>query len=473
MENTLLNDAKAAALDCIDFINKGPSPFHVVDNSRQKLLAKGFTEIHEIDNWKLEAGGRYFFTRNNTTLIAFVVGKAFSPNDFGFKIIGAHTDSPCLRLAPISKQTAHGFNQACVQTYGGGLFATWLDRDLTLAGRVIVKEENGALNSKLINLKRPICNVPNLCIHLRGMDDKKKLEPNTETHLKPVFSTQVYEALTLGAGADKPKGDEKHYGALLGLIAKEAGVKEENIVDLELSFADVQPGQLVGLYEEFISSPRLDNLFSSYAALEAILSDEANQEKNSFINLVCLFDHEEIGSTSAQGADSTIVSQNMRRIFNILKSAHSGNVAEDAFEKAIQRSFVISADMAHSIHPNYPEKHQSNHQVKLNKGIVLKNNANQRYATDGVGNGIIKSIAEKAGVPLQEFIVRNDSPCGSTIGPITAGQTGIKTIDIGSPQLAMHSIRELGGSIDALYYTRLMKEFFRSYETLSHNLLYN
>jgi aspartyl aminopeptidase len=470
MESNLINDAKPIALDCIDFINNGPSPFHVVDNSRKKLLAKGFTEIHEIDNWKLEAGGRYFFTRNNTTLIAFVVGKAFNPNDTGFKIIGAHTDSPCLRLAPFSKLTAHGFNQACVQTYGGGLFATWLDRDLTLAGRVILKEDNGTLNSKLINLKRPVCNVPNLCIHLKGMDEKKKLEPNAETHLRPVFSTQVYEALTLGAGAEK-KGDEKHYGALLSLIAKEAGVKEENLVDLELSFADTQPSQLVGIHEEFVSSPRLDNLFSSHAALSAILSDEANQEKNSFINLVCLFDHEEIGSQSAQGADSTIVSQNMRRIFNVLKVGQT--VAEDAFEKAIQRSFVISADMAHSIHPNYPEKHQSNHQVKLNKGIVLKINANQRYATDGVGNGIIKSIAEKAGVPLQEFIVRNDSPCGSTIGPITAGQTGIKTIDIGAPQLAMHSIRELGGALDAYYYNRLMREFFKSYETLSHNLLYN
>jgi len=477
MAASLATKARQIALNCLDYINKGPSPWHVVSNSRSSLLNKGFQELHEIENWKLENGGKYFFTRNNSTLIAFTVGNAFRPNNTGFKIIGAHTDSPCLRLAPVSKLTAHNYNQACVQTYGGGIFATWLDRDLTVAGRIIYKNDKGNFDSKLVHIPRSICSIPNLCIHLKGGDEKKKLEPNWETHLRPIFSTTIYDAFTEKKeteGSSSPSQlSTRHYSGLIKLISQESGIAEQNIVDLDLCFADVQPGQLIGIHEEFISSPRLDNLSSCYNALDAILSEEAVEQSNSFVNLVCLFDHEEIGSQSAQGADSKILSQNLRRIYNLLKNQYSKEVLEDSYEKAIQQSFCISADQAHAIHPNYAEKHQINHQVKLNKGVVLKINANQRYATDSVGLSIMKTLGQNCSVPLQEYIVKNDSPCGSTIGPITAGQTGIKTVDIGAAQLAMHSIRETGGVLDAYYYNTIMKEFFKSYQNIDRNLLYN
>jgi len=454
-----------------------------LDYCKRKLASNGFKELVETENWSLQNKGKYFFTRNNTTIVAFTIGANYHPNTTGFKIIGAHTDSPCLRLSPISKLSTQNFNQACVQLYGGGLWHTWFDRDLTLAGRIIHKDAKGHYDSTLWRAKKALVRIPNLAIHLTT--DRAKFEPNNESHLRPIFSTQVYENL------DKPeepkteikeKKDEgtqsssivnKHYKGLLDLITNDTGIEAKDIIDLDFVFADSQPAALLGIYDEFISSPRLDNLFSSYNALNAIIVPESVSE--SFVNVICLFDHEEIGSESAQGAASNLLLQNLKRIYGVMEREHFGEKSKeihpDSFEKAVQNSFFISADMAHSIHPNYSEKHQQNHQPKINQGIVLKINANQRYATDGVSGGIIRILADMAKIPIQDFVVKNDSPCGSTIGPIVSAKTGIKTVDIGAPQLSMHSIREICGVLDAYYYDRLFKEFFSSYEKIDQKLL--
>lgn len=468
MESSLISQSQEVAKDCVDFINKGVSPWHVVEVARQRLTKAGFKEIRENENWNLEPSGKYFFTRNNTTLFAFTVGGKFDPNNTGFKIIGAHSDSPCLRLTPISKLTANNFHQACVQTYGGGLWHTWFDRDLTVAGRMIYKDEKGSLAEKLVHIPRPICVVPNLCIHYRKADERNKMEPNPEQHLRPIFATEIYEAFTKTQDEKKSDKPERHYAGLLKALSQESGVPVDNIVDLELCFADTQPSNIIGINNEFICSPRLDNLFSSYATIRAIIEDDS-YKNSTYVNMICIFDHEEIGSTSHQGADSPLLSKTMDRIFKVL-TEKSKDVKVDALDVALKRSFCISADQAHSIHPNYSDKHQVNHQVKINKGPVIKVNANQRYATDSRGVALLKTIAEKVQVPIQEIVNKNDVPCGSTIGPLTAGQTGLKVIDIGCAQLAMHSIRETAGVLDAYYYKTLMLGFFQHFESISHNL---
>jgi aspartyl aminopeptidase len=250
--------------------------------------------------------------------------------------------------------------------------------------------------------------VANLAIHLRNADDRNKLDPNKEDHLRPIFSSEVYRQLTHGKkteekGSDKPEIATKHYDGLLNLIAKEINHEVSQISDIELNIVDTQPACLLGLDQDFVSSPRLDNLFSSFFALKAILADPTIAD-NAFIDLICLFDHEEVGSLSAQGADSVMLLQNLNRIFSVLTNGQTPKA--DSFEKAIQRSFVVSADMAHSVHPNYPEKHQFLHRPLMNSGIVVKTNVNQRYATDGVSCSILRMIAEVAKVPLQ---VMNDT----------------------------------------------------------------
>jgi aspartyl aminopeptidase len=409
------------------------------------------------ENWELAKGGKYFFTRNNTTIMAFTVGGKFDPNNTGFKIIGTHTDSPILKLAPISKLQAHTFNTCAVNCYGGGLWHTWFDRDLTVGGRVIYKDATGkVLNSKLYHCPRPLMRIANLAIHLRPTDERSKLDPNKEEHLRPILSSEVYRTLTHGPG--EPDKDAtgiaaKHYAGLLQLVSKDTGIDLANITDIDFCLTDAQPACFIGLDEDFVTGPRFDNLMSSYFALRSILNaDEIGQADSSFVNLICLFDHEEVGSLSAQGADSVMLVQNLRRIYNLLVGSAS---KPDSFETAIQKSFVISCDVAHSIHPNYAGKHQELMRPIINKGMVMKINVNQNYATDTVSSSILRLIADNAKVPIQEYAVRNDSPCGTTIGPITAGKTGIKTVDVGAPILSMHSIRELAGVVDTYYNERL------------------
>jgi aspartyl aminopeptidase len=418
--------------------------------------------------------GKYYFTRNNTTLVAFTIGGKFDANNTGFKLIGTHTDSPNLRLTPISKMQSQEFNQLCVQVYGGALFHTWFDRDLVIGGRVVYKNEKGDFDTTLFKSDSAILRIPNLAIHLIAAEKRNAFEFNKETELRPLISTTVYDQLTYPEGIDKGQEEgpltKKHYRGLLDLISKKTGIPVKDILDLELSLADSQPSALIGLYEEFISSPRLDNLFSSYHALDALInSKEEALASSSYINFAALFDHEEIGSTSQQGADSNLLATTTQRIFKLL-SQEQKDTKVDSYEKALKRSFLISADMAHSVHPNYPEKHQVDHKVKMNQGIVVKTNAQQRYTSDSTSSTILRALALKADIPVQEFVARNDMPCGSTIGPMSSSVTGIKTVDIGAPQLAMHSCREMCGVLDGYYYNHLFQAFYNEFENLGGKL---
>ena len=389
-----------------------------------------------------------------------------------FKIVGCHTDSPVLKLAPVSKLNDRaGFQQLGVQLYGGGLWHTWFDRDLTLAGKIIIQDESGALSTKYWRCRDPILKVPNLAIHLT--DRSGVFEPNKESHTKPVLATCIVDQL-FGTSQQSEenvyKCEDKHFKSILNMIAGHLDVKTHNIVDFELNVVDTQPAGLIGLHKEFVSSPRLDNLGSSLVALDALIESPASKD-NAEVNMIMLFDHEEVGSQSAQGADSNMAVEATTRIFESLSTAKS--MSQSDYYRAIRQSFLISADMAHGHHPNYQEKHQPQHAPRVQQGIVLKTNANQRYMTDIVGASVIRKIASQASpapVPMQDFMVKNDSVCGSTIGPMMAAKAGIKTVDIGGPMLGMHSIRETCGVIDLLYYKRLFNSFFLNYTTIPGSL---
>lgn len=476
MESGIFASARKLAEDFLQFNDSSVTPFHVVDNCRKKLLSKGFKEIHEDNNWELAIGGKYFVTRNNSSLVAFTVGIKFNTNKTGFKIIASHSDVPCLRLPPVSKMENHqGFNQIAVSTYGGSLWHSWFDRDLTIAGRIIFKNsKNSTIDSRLFHIKRPLFKIPNLAIHLGPAESRGKFEFNKETHLKPIISSTIFEKL-FNDPEEKQKNyqgplEHKHNKQLLSLIREEAQLNEKDkILDLDGFIFDSKQGNFFGMNEEFISSSRIDNLLSTFTALNALIKSGNEYSKdNAFIDVVCFFDHEECGSVSSTGADSTYLLEILRRIFTVLGGKY---LKSDDFEKALHHSFIISSDMSHSMNPNYSEKYQQNHKVKFNLGVVLKTNFDQRNSTDGISTSLIREIGEMNDVPIQDFIVKNDAPVRVTIGPILSSKTGIRSVDIGTPQLSMHSIRESAGVLDVLFYDKILKGFFKDFEKIKHNLL--
>lgn len=459
----------AAARQLVAFINKSPSPYHAVNECRVRLVEAGFEELKERETWYLHPKKKYFFTRNQSTLVAFAVGGNYAAGN-GFTMIGAHTDSPCLRVKPISKIEKHGYVSVGVETYGGGIWNTWFDRDLTVAGRAMVRKDD-KVEHRLVHVDRPIMRVPNLAIHLnRAVNDG--FAPNKENELKPILATSITAQLERGmvdeSGKDiaVPSSSEKHSTVLLNVLADELGVPATDIMDFELCAADTQPAAVGGALNEFIFSPRLDNLFCSFAALQSLMAScetPNSLEEDTNVRVVMLFDNEEVGSMSAQGAQSSLAEYFMRRI--------SAGSHQTAFEESVPKSFLLSADMAHAIHPNYPEKHEENHRIALHKGPVLKINSNQRYATTAVTSTILKLIAERIDVPLQEFVVRNDMPCGSTIGPIMASNLGLRTADIGCPMLSMHSCREMCCTSGVLQLILLCKAFFEIYPSTDEDVI--
>lgn len=436
-------------------------------------------------------------------------------------MVGAHTDSCCLRVKPISKRSADGFIQIGVETYGGGLWHTWFDRDLGVAGRVMVKGKDGTVAAKLIRISRPVCRIPNLAVHFGGSEP---FQFNKETQLFPIAGLVSAELNRTGKTAEQAKKEEgekkdefeplktvtqRHHPYFIELVAAEAGCTPEDIVDFELSLYDVQPACLGGINDEFVYSARLDNLGMTYCAVEGLiqsLSSPSALKNDSTIRLIACFDHEEIGSTSAQGANSDMLPAVIRRLSVLSIPGSSSSRSSDssdksyhkvshtdsadpnatAYEQTLATSFLVSADMAHSVNPNYGGNYESEHRPHMNAGTVIKINANVRYATNAPGIVLLDECARRAkpaayqppgaktqdgGVPLQLFVVRNDSRCGSTIGPMLSAALGARTIDVGNPQLAMHSIRETGGAYDAEYGVNLFDSFFEHFGELEEKIL--
>ena len=468
----------------VNALKKSVSPYNFVEHAKKELKSSGFTQIYESDPWNLEPGKKYFYTRNNSCIIAFNVGQKFNPEESCFKIIGAHTDSPSLRIAPNSYNPKGKIERYNVQYYGGGLWFTWLDRDLSLAGKVIFKDNEGKLTSKIIQVEEPIFFIPNCPPHLKSGSERESLTINKENHLKPLIATlKVNEILN---EEEEKEDDENPKDKKLGKTLRKIILKElnkdcekpiinsgEQIIDYDLVLYDSQSPNLIGLNKEFLASGRLDNLGSSIPALYAMINaskDELLSEQSS-INIIALFDNEEIGSMTYQGADSNFFLMHLKRIFsqslNITKTPYS----EDLYMRFMAKSYVISADLAHAYNPNYSDKFQSEHKNLMQQGVVLKINVNGRYSTESENAAVFKELGKLCNVPIQEFIVRQDSPCGTTIGPITSAKIGIKSVDVGIAQLAMHSIREQLGIVDLYYYRTIFEEFFKNYEKVKGNIM--
>jgi aspartyl aminopeptidase len=430
-----MSNEKKSIHDLLEFIDRSPTPFHAVEEMKNKFSAHGYSELKESDTWDLTSNGKFFLTRNDSSLIAFIVGTK-TKDASGFKIIGAHTDSPNLKLKPNPAYDKSGYLQLGVEVYGGVLLTTWTDRDLSLAGRVIIKGKKQP-QSKLVRFDEPLLRIPQLAIHLNRDVNENGLTLNKQNHLPPIFSL-----------AEK-KGSPKDL--LEKRVAQKLKCKSADILNMELSLYDTQSGAIGGAEGEFIFCGRLDNLASCHAALQALIESKT---KDPMTRVIAFYDHEEVGSDSAQGAGSPFLKDVLERL-----TLESDNPRETFF-RSMANSFFISADMAHAVHPNYSEKHDAKHMPILNGGPVIKCNSNQRYATEGVSSVWFETLCKKAGVPVQKFVVRSDLGCGSTIGPITAANLGIRTVDVGNPMLSMHSIREMAGAKDHLPLIKAFKEYF-------------
>ena len=416
--------------ELLGFLQQSPTPYHVVANICDRLEMAGYTRLHEAQAWPDLNPGNYYLTRNDSSLVAF--GLAQSPAEYGFRLIGAHTDSPCLKIKPNAITVANGYARFGIEVYGGALLNPWFDRDLALAGRVTIKGRSGIQENALINIDQPIAFIPSLAIHLdREVNENRSI--NKQKHLPAVICR-----------TDKESQD---FNSLLKnwLKQQHPHLKSPKILGFELSLYDHQAPALVGLNREFIASARLDNLLSCYAAVEALL-----KSGNSSNQVIVLNDHEEVGSGSTSGAQGSLLNSVLGRICR----------DDECLQRAISHSMLISADNAHGVHPNYAEVHEPAHQPLINNGPVIKINNNQRYATNSETEAVFKAVCDAGKVPAQVVVVKSDMGCGSTIGPITATRLGVRTVDVGVSQLGMHSIRELAGARDQQYLVTALKGFF-------------
>lgn len=419
----------------LEFLGASPTPFHAVENIASKLSAAGYELLNEGEPWKLRPDGKYYVTKNDSSIIGFCLnGK--NPVESGFQMVGAHTDSPCLKVKPLPVISKKGYFQLGVEVYGGVLLNPWFDRDLSIAGRVSYKAKSGEITHTLINFERPVAIIPNLAIHLdREANSGKAINP--QKHILPIIG-QIGE-------------DVENFAEWLRKVIEEKNSRSNiaEVLDYELLFYDVQKPAYVGFYDDFIASARLDNLLSCYVGLMALLEDDSNHPQL----LVCN-DHEEVGSNSACGAQGPFLKSTLERIVGM----------GEEFARCIHQSMMISADNAHGVHPNYVEMHDDNHDPILNHGPVVKINANQRYATNSETSALFRAVCKEEKIPVQTFVMRSDLACGSTIGPITAGEIGVKTIDVGVPTFAMHSIRELAGTKDAHMLYQALQKFYRGFK---------
>ncbi|SCH97579.1 M18 family aminopeptidase [Romboutsia sp. 1001713B170207_170306_H8] len=429
-------NTKEFAKDLIDYIYKSPNSFYAVDTSKKLLDENGFNEIKLNEKWDLEVGGKYYITKNSSALIAFKINTKDIEKE-GFKIIGSHSDSPSFRIKPNFEMKAENtYLKLNTECYGGPILSTWLDRPLSIAGRVVIKGENILKPiERLININKPICIIPNVAIHLnRSVNEGYKY--NKQKDMLPLIGL-INNTL-------------ENNNLLIKEIANALNIEKSEILDFDLFLYEYEKGCLMGINEEFISTGRLDNLSMAHASLHALIN--ANGKKG--INLISIFDNEEIGSSTKQGADSNMLLNTLERICISL-----GKDREEFFT-SMYSSFMISADLAHGVHPNMAEKHDPTNRPVLGRGPVIKINANQSYTSDAYSSSIYKCICKEANVDYQEFVNRSDERGGSTIGPISSTHIDIPSVDIGSPILAMHSIRELGSVKDHYDIYKTFNTFF-------------
>jgi aspartyl aminopeptidase len=429
-------ETKQQAQNLLDFIDASPSPWHAVEQAATLLKANGFKPLIENQPWQFKKSGKYYVIRDGGSIIAFILGKN-SIEESGLRIVGAHTDSPGLRLKPKAAHANQGVAQLGVEVYGGPILATFTDRDLSIAGKVIVRNDKD-FETHLVNPKQAIARLPNLAIHMNRDVNDKGLVLNKQTGLPLIF----------GYAADTT---EAHL-LLNQTIASTLNIDTNHIISWDLNIYDTQKGSFWGINDEFIANSQLDNLASCHAGLIALLATD----KPEATCICALFDHEEVGSESATGADGSFISDVIQRI------CISTNTSEENRLRGFANSFFISADMAHAFHPNHAGSYEPCHHVTVNKGPVIKVNANQRYTTNADTAARFIQLCEKANVPYQQYAHRTDLGCGSTIGPMVAAQLGMPTVDVGNAMWAMHSIRESAGVIDHEFMTLVLKQHYQS-----------
>lgn len=411
----------------LTFIKDSPTAFQAVETMKNRFSENGFRELKEEEHWSVEKGGKYFVTRNHSAIIAFTIPEE---NTDTFHIIASHSDSPSLKIKENPEMAENGYVKLNVELYGGALLAPWFDRPLSVAGRLIVKEA-GRICEKLVTVDRDMLIIPNLAIHM-NREANSGYQYNVQKDMLPLY------------------GLESAKGSFFKTVAEAAGVKEEDILGHDLFLYNRMPGTIWGSEDEFVSAPRLDDLQCAFSSMEGIL---AGENKNS-ICVHCVMDNEEVGSGTRQGAASTFLRDTLLRI-----TLGLGRSYED-YLIALAKSFMISADNAHAVHPNYPEKADPVNRPHINEGIAIKYNANQKYCTDGISAAIFKTFCQEAGVGCQTYVNRSDVPGGSTLGNISNTQVALNTVDIGLPQLAMHSPYETAGVKDTCDFVKLAEVFY-------------
>lgn len=423
---------KELAHELLTFIQKSPSCFHAVNEMKTLLKDGGYEELRECEEWSLKKGGRYFTTRNGSSIIAFQIGNEL--DDYHFQVTSSHSDSPTFKVKEVAELKGKGgYVQLNTEGYGGMLCATWMDRPLSLAGRVLVKEGN-SFTSKLLSFDKDLLLIPNVAIHM-NREVNSGMKYNNQVDMLPLFSAGECEE-----------------NAYIQLIADELGVAKEQIFGTDLYLYNRMAPSIWGACEEFISSPKLDDLQCAFTSLKALLSGKNDHA----VNVFACFDNEEVGSGTKQGACSTFLYDVLQRINDNL-----GFTKEDYY-RAVAKSFMVSCDNAHAVHPNHPEKTDATNCTYMNKGIVIKYSANQKYTTDAISSAVFSGICEQAGVPVQHFANRSDAAGGSTLGNLSSQKVSMHTVDIGLAQLAMHSSYETAGIKDSVYMVKGLTEFYNS-----------
>lgn len=436
-----MNEARKCAEAMLKFIEESPSCYHVVANVCDLYEKNGFTRLDEKKEWKLEWGKGYYVTRNDSALIAFRLPRKKSEVK-GYHVVAAHCDSPSFKVKENPERKAGACVTLNVEKYGGMIQASWLDRPLSVAGRLAVENKKGEIETKLVNVDRDLLVIPSLAIHM-NRDVNKGVELKAQTDLQPLFAGTLQDEKS-------DDGKEQKANGLLSVVAKSAGVKQDQILGHDLFLYVRDRGRIFGAREEFVLSPKLDDLQCVHAMTQGHVAAAAG----SHIAIAAIFDNEEVGSGSNQGADSTFLED------VLLRAGEALGVSAAKQRQWIASGFLISADNAHAVHPNHPEKADPTNQPRINGGPVLKFNSAQKYTTDGVTAAKFRQLCKRAGVPCQTFVNHSDVPGGSTLGNISTAHVSIPSVDIGLPQLSMHSAVETGGVEDTLMAINVIKEFF-------------